>query len=137
MGFFIHIADPGFPEPPWVNERRLGPYDTDEEAANQAVHDLATGFLAEDNFLGVFDDENSELRDQRPAKAKAAIIPSKLKPRAATIRRKAHAQRLRDLQDQQTALEELLPEGVTIADLLAHAKVLRATAQTRAEEDAD
>jgi hypothetical protein len=162
VGFFIHVADPGFPEGPWPSVRRFGPFLTAEEASNQAVHDLSTGFLTEEAFLGVFDDENSQMKSfeaddelvaahtqhgefdadgmlkalaARDKKAKAAVVPSKLKPRAAAMRRKAHAQRLKDLQEQNDALEALLPEGVSMGDLMGAAKQLRATAASRAKED--
>lgn len=42
-GFYIHIADPGFPDPPWPGFRRLGPFLTQAEALAQAAGDAAQG----------------------------------------------------------------------------------------------
>ena len=41
--FYIHITDPGYPDPPYPGERRFGPYITKEEALNQAASDASVG----------------------------------------------------------------------------------------------
>lgn len=55
--FFVHYYDPGFPNPPWPMQRRIGPFLTHEEAFNQAVSDAAHGMgLA----LGIWSTEDSK-----------------------------------------------------------------------------
>lgn len=61
--FFIHLADPGFPNPPFPGARRLGPYNTVEEALAQAVADAAQGAGV---ALGIYDEEASETHDALP-----------------------------------------------------------------------
>lgn len=59
MPFYIHIADPSFPEPPWPGERRLGPFPTSDEALEQAISDAAIGAAV---AIGVFSEAESERR---------------------------------------------------------------------------
>lgn len=59
MRFFVHLADPSFPEAPWPNTRRLGPFDTLAEAQAQAAADLAGGHLAEDELVGIYSEDDS------------------------------------------------------------------------------
>jgi hypothetical protein len=53
---FIHIQDPGFPEPPWPKVRRFGAFTLDE-AHEQAASDIATGQYSE---CEIFSAEDSE-----------------------------------------------------------------------------
>lgn len=59
MPFYVHVEDPGFPEPPWPGERRLGPFPTAAEALEQAVSDAALGSVL---AVGVYSEEESERR---------------------------------------------------------------------------
>lgn len=56
-GVFIHLDDPGFPDEPWPGQRRLGPFNTPEEALAQAVHDAAMG---QGVASGIYPEEHSE-----------------------------------------------------------------------------
>lgn len=120
--FFIHLDDPGFPDPPWPFQRRLGPYDTHEEAVRQAVSDLAGGHSV---GATVYSHEESEkLRDG--ARAKAHASPAELNRLAKAERKRrdrlAELERLKaaELRDEHDALlREMLPDGVDLDALRA------------------
>lgn len=135
--FFIHLADPGFEDPPWPNMRRLGPYDTSEEALAQAVADAAQGMGV---ALGVYDEEASESHAERidpgdgePVDERGAKIDAHPRKMAAVftasdIKRRGVAERKRreklaehealDAQGRDAIVDELLAgTGVTAKDL--------------------
>lgn len=133
--FFVHLTDPGFPEPPWPGERRLGPFDTPEEAEAQAVSDIAYG--GGEGIVGVYSESESERRreashpedvgsalaadrEARPVSrgGKAHRSRSQLQPRAETARRRLEAERARQIEEDTRAFQETLPKGVSIDDLL-------------------
>lgn len=133
-GFFIHISDPGFPDPPFPHERRLGPYNTMEEAAAQAVSDTALGFGTP---LGVYAEVESEKRAEgihepdtgtfrATTKGKAAYSRSQIEKRAETMRNRIQAQAVATAQEAEEALRAILPEGVTYDDLMKLATAERA-----------
>lgn len=145
-GFYIHFADPGFPDPPWPGERRLGPFPTPEEAHEQAASDVAHGHVTEDALAGVFSAEESEkrrvvlrtrweehLRDN-PADdlydapvafdpcahraGRAHVPPSRIVKRAQTVRKRLLSLRAMGIEDQRLTLEAMLPEGVTYGEMM-------------------
>lgn len=116
--WYIHIADPGFPEPPWPGERRLGPYPTHEEALAQAVEDAAGGYAI---AVGVYSAEESLKRLENTARNKGKAqhthsdIARKGDVRARQILKANHAQ----LQWDADQLKAMLPPGTTLQDALA------------------
>lgn len=147
--YFIHIADPGFPDPPWPGERRLGPFPTAEEATDQAINDMAHGHITQESLTGVFSESESLKRKdvlrarweahrevlatadpyEPPTFAahehrggKSHIAPSAVARRAATARKKLLAHQALGIEDQRLTLERMLPEGVSINDMLGAAK---------------
>jgi hypothetical protein len=112
--FYIHLLDPGFPDAPWPGARRLGPYNTAEEAEEQAIDDVARGM---GEVLGVFDAEASEAMATGGKKA-AAVPPSRIKTKAMTRRKKYLAEQARVADEQRANVEAILPEGVTFQDLM-------------------
>lgn len=129
MDWYIHVADPGFPEPPWPGERRLGPYLTDTEAIEQAVSDSGYGMGV---IVGVYSAEESEKRrgDETPAAragamsaaiagnpitadgGKARYTRSQIEKRGKTLQRKLQAERARSMKADQDALEASLPAEI-------------------------
>lgn len=137
MEFFVHLRDPGFPDSPWPGERRLGPFLTSEEAANQAVSDLAGGYLADDEIVGIYAADESEKRTDDLNKGKAVYVASRLRARAATARKRAAASRATAHQETEEALKAMLPDGLTWKDLQALATDIRHKRMTAAREEAD
>lgn len=142
--FFIHYEDPGFPEQPFPNERRLGPFLTQEEAVAQAVSDAALGIGVP---LGIYPEAESEKRregswneeEQRwePGRAgKAAYSRGQVEKRAVTMQRRLHAAAVAAQQEQAEALKAILPEGVTMSDLSQLATALRADRAEQAAREA-
>ena len=70
--YYIHYADPGFPDPPWPGERRLGPFPTLAEAQAQAVSNSASGY---GDALGIWSDENSTALEQGETPAADIAAP--------------------------------------------------------------
>jgi hypothetical protein len=140
--FFIHLDDPGFPDPPWPGQRRLGPYETAEEAYEQAVSDAASGAgLA----VGIYDEETSlllarmpdipieEYLDMHPSAKRQVDLPaapkkgikavysrSRIATSAAAEANRRHKERVAQQQGNVDLLllQKLLPEGVDAKDLL-------------------
>jgi hypothetical protein len=116
-GFYIHMLDPGYPDEPWPGERRLGPYLTLDEASEQAAHDLATGYLSEKNFVGIYDEAGSVERLDPGAKVKSLHSAKKVATRSAEVRSALLLPAARSLDAQRAALDQLLPEGVSADDM--------------------
>lgn len=119
MPFYIHIPDPGFPEPPWPGERRLGPFNTAEEAEAQAIDDVARGM---GEVLGVFDEEASEAMASSSKRRAAAVVPSRINKKAETRRNRYLSEQAKVADEQRANVEALLPAGVTFDDLMAIAR---------------
>jgi len=117
--FYVHIKDPGFPDPPWPGERRLGPFLTVEEAHSQAVSDVAQGHISEENLIGVFDDSASAARDEHPDHAIAAVSADKIMQAAVPVRHAAAEAHARMIDDQRAALAiKLEGTGVSVDEFL-------------------
>lgn len=141
--FWLHIKDGTFDIPDaatgvleFPGIRRIG-YATIEEATEQVVHDLSTGALSEENFVGIYDNEASEVyRDKHPdSRAVAAkVTPSKIKNRVATRRKQLMHAQVIAAQEQVDIVNSILPEGLTYADLLEAARTARDEAHAVAKE---
>jgi len=107
--FYIHIADPGFPEPPWPGERRLGPYNTREEAEAQAVSDAAGGYAV---ALGIYEEGESHKRAVQANRGKAVVTRAKIKSKGETEAKRRHKERQKNLDSDVRALAEMLPTGM-------------------------
>lgn len=155
--FYIHVVDPGFPDPPWPGERRLGPFLTAEEAEAQAVNDVAHGHIADESLVGVYSESESLKRKDvlrarwethradatsddayEPAPAfdpsahrggKSHVAKGVIVKKAASARRKLLANHALGIEDQRLALERLLPPGVSIDEMMAAAKSPEALAK--------
>jgi len=80
--YFIHLEDPQFAEGPWPGIRRLGPFNTQEEALNQAASDAAYGG---GTALGVFTDEESDSNQVNPENATPVHTSADIQQEADTI----------------------------------------------------
>lgn len=118
MSYYIHIADPGFPDPPWPGRRRLGPYLTQGEAEDQAIDDLSRGIIREDEFMGIYEEDASEQMASGVKKLKAAVVASRVLPKADTRRRRYLARVAKEQEDNRAAFQALLPKGVRVEDLM-------------------
>lgn len=116
MGWFIHLDDPGFQDNPFPGQRRLGPFDTAEEAVAQAVSDAAVGMGV---AAGVYGEDESAAQETG-GKGKAHMARSELRRRGeveARRRAKIAAHFMLSEQERDRALDALLPEGIRAADL--------------------
>jgi len=137
--YFIHYADPGFPEDPWPGERRSGPYSKDA-ALEQAINDVATGYGVP---VGIYSDDESLKRISSTArsKGKAEFTASTLKQKgeAESRRRKALADKERA--DETKMLAEILPTGMgmdeAIVLLTEHSDKVKSAMAAALEEIAE
>ena len=56
--WYIHLHDPQFFDDPWPGQRRIGPFNSEEEATEQAANDLARGMG--EGTIGVFTGQASD-----------------------------------------------------------------------------
>lgn len=123
MAFFVHYTDPGFPEHPWPNERRLGPYPTADEALAQAVEDAAGGYAV---AVGVYDEAESEKRMHSTARSvgkathTSSVVRRKGETRARAILEEGRKTRQADVD----AFAAILPPGLGVEEAL---EILRAS----------
>lgn len=114
--FWIHYADPGFPDPPWPGVRRVGPFNNVEEAKAQAASDAATG---QGVALGVVNDLESNNSQNASGDRLNTIVSAKQIQKAAdeiileTMRNKVQVRAEND-----AALQNQLDQhGLSIEDL--------------------
>lgn len=112
--FYIHIADPGFPDPPWEGQRRLGPFNTKEEAVAQAASDTAMGA---GEALGVFTGAESDKGKDDTSVMTATVTTLDVNDLAKVIVEAEITKQLGEQAEDRAALVSILPEGVTIADI--------------------
>jgi len=159
--YFIHVRDPGFPDPPWPGERRLGPFLTLEEAEAQATSDLAHSYITGDGMTGIYTNAESDARAEGlrqawdEARAQGSSDPyappppfdpatvdagtpsataTELEQGAVTARRKLLATHARSVSDQRESLQALLPDGVDAEELIAAVSTPEALAKLLAEK---
>lgn len=110
--FYIHYADPSF------GQRRHGPYLTEDEAIAQAVEDGAVGY---GQALGIYSEEDSE---QKMADTPIDTTPdTDIASEADTRREEINREAATVADSDRTAIESLLPAGVTL-DQLADAGLM-------------
>ena len=116
--YYIHIADPGFPEPPYPGVRRIGPIEDLEAVKAQAVEDMASGGA---NVLGIYDASQSDGMADKGADTHPSgrINVDTLKQEADDLVKERVAEASAVAADFEETLNQRLPEGVTIADLRA------------------
>ena len=119
MPYFIHIADPGFPETPWPGVRRFGPFNTREEAYNQAVEDVSNGAPV----LGIFSEDDSlQLQNhlttiESPLLTEAEDEVQRIMVDANALRIERVTQTASAFKEDRDTLQALLPKGVTLEDI--------------------
>ena len=121
--FYIHIKDPGYPDPPYPGERRLGPYLTKEEAIDQAISDATVGMGV---AVGIFSDEESKKREDDVSKGEPIYTSDQIYEDSKERLTKIQAQEAANLQITEDILRSQLPEGVTWTEMQEAAKGLRA-----------
>jgi hypothetical protein len=99
--YYVHVEDPGFPEEPWPGERRLGPYDDEDAAYEQAVDEAAYGGAV---VLGVYEEDASE-QSRDGARKRAVKTHAQIERRAETVRRYEARRRAEALSADRDALE--------------------------------
>ncbi len=116
--FFIHHHDPQFEEPPWPGVRRLGPYNTLEEAQAQAEADAASGYGV---ALGIFSEEESENLKEKQADEQESGDPEvsseTILEEGNKIRETQVQERLSLMAEDRASLSSILPEGITVDDI--------------------
>lgn len=123
MDYFIHIADPGFPEPPWPGERRLGPFSL-EAAVEQAVSDAAQGISL---AVGIYSEEESTKRASTTARSvgRAEVRRSQIKAKSDVLAKKMYDDRIAQVYSDVEAMKASLPPGMGLEEALELLKVNR------------
>jgi hypothetical protein len=126
--YYIHYADPGFPDPPWPGQRRSGAFLTLEEATAQAVSDAASGFQTP---VGIFHEADSDKLSEHMGetedtfqpfedfKTKSAVPVKDVIKKANKIREESVAEVAAGYALDREALASQLPDGVSVDDVLA------------------
>jgi hypothetical protein len=138
VAYFIHLADPSFPEGPWPGERRLGPFNSQKEAAAQAANDIAIGMG--ESIIGVYSEAESDKRDEAmrsedAPQAKLAVTREKLDSAAAKIREQNNREVARVIEEQRQLLEQVLPEGVSVDEFLSAVRATNPRTAAKGDQD--
>jgi hypothetical protein len=113
MTFYIHIADPAYPDAPWPGERRLGPFLTADEALNQAISDASQGFGWP---LGIYDEKESE-KHSDGTESHQIHSQGEIRKAAESLQKQNAKERSRAVEEQRQMIEQTLPDGITWDDL--------------------
>lgn len=111
--FFVHLADPGFPDHPFPGERRSGPYLTEAEALEQAVWDACGNSAV---VVGVYHEAESEKRAHSTARSvgKAVHTGGQVHRKAEALSKRLQKEAADARQADYDALAQILPPGMGI-----------------------